>query len=698
MLIIRRLYSCPIRTLVRSSHSLSSRITSTQPSPSQQRALAKYLDYFNRSNWIKQKCLAMGVEHKLLETALIDYKESLLSDSVKGLSLADAIAHIEANSKMDKVLLPAFYTFLADRYPQKVQLLRSLMSFSDLTSPADWHSAARSMKRKIIMHVGPTNSGKTYAALQRLEQCATGIYCGPLRLLAHEVYERLNSKGVPCNLLTGEERRESDGVFKWAATVEMAPVTRKFNVAVLDEIQMIGDRNRGWAWTQALLGLQADEIHVCGEPTAVPLVQAMAKETGDYVQINTYKRLTGLTVKGAGLGGKLTELKRGDCVVTFSRQNIFAVKRQIEEKTQLRAAVIYGSLPPETRAEQAKLFNDPKSVYDVLVASDAIGMGLNLNIGRMIFERVEKWDGMRTKSLTVSEIKQIAGRAGRFGTQYENGEVCTLDDYDMHTLRRAMKVKAPNVMSAGLHPTLEQIESFSKYLPNVPLASLLDRFEDLASLGGRYFLCNLDSQRAIANIIAAVPLTLRDRYIFLLAPCNVKDTLLASRMLTFAKSHASGTECPLEPHISLPTHAPDTIEALRDLEAQHRVIILYMWLSQRFAETFTDVSGANVLKRKCERLINTGLAELSFERRRKKSKPRNRLGDDARVETVDTQTPFSSPSQSDVNQGILDLLPQNKHSRPGVGKKRRSTETVIVNFLKKTLERPTKSEGSEERY
>jgi ATP-dependent RNA helicase SUPV3L1/SUV3 len=104
------------------------------------------------------------------------------------------------------------------------------------------------------MHVGPTNSGKTYAALKRLEEAETGIYAGPLRLLAHEVYERMNDQGVPFNLLTGEERRESDGVEKWAATVEMTPLNKRLDVAVIDEIQMINDEQRGWAWTQALLG------------------------------------------------------------------------------------------------------------------------------------------------------------------------------------------------------------------------------------------------------------------------------------------------------------------------------------------------------------------------------------------------------------------------------------------------------------
>lgn len=114
------------------------------------------------------------------------------------------------------------------------------------------------MKRKIIMHVGPTNSGKTYHALQRFQKAESAVYCGPLRLLAQEVYERSNEGGVPCNLLTGEERRESDGVDKWSCTVEMTNLNSRFDVAVIDEIQMIGDDQRGWAWTSAVLGIFLD--------------------------------------------------------------------------------------------------------------------------------------------------------------------------------------------------------------------------------------------------------------------------------------------------------------------------------------------------------------------------------------------------------------------------------------------------------
>ncbi|KAI8593057.1 P-loop containing nucleoside triphosphate hydrolase protein [Geranomyces variabilis] len=452
------------------------------------------------------------------------------------------------------------------------------MEFSDLTKPADWYKEARRMQRKIILHLGPTNSGKTYAALKRLEECTAGIYCGPLRLLAHEVYERFNSKGVPCNLLTGEERRESDGVQKYAATVEMAPLNRKFEVAVLDEIQMIGDEQRGWAWAQGVLGIQADEIHLCGEPTIIPLIMEMAKDTGDTVEINRYERLTELKVSDNGLGGKLTSLKRGDCVVTFSRQNIFALKRAIEQQTSMRAAVIYGSLPPETRAEQAKQFNDPNGPYDVLVASDAIGMGLNLNIGRMVFECVAKFDGKEVKNLSISQTKQIAGRAGRFGTVYTCGEVCTLDDADMKTMKRLYDAAAPSVLAAGLAPSLEQIEIFAKYLPKEPLSALLERFQDLANLGGRYFLCNLDAQRKIAEFIESVPLTLRDRYTFILAPVDLRNPEMATQMRRFAEAQSEGLECHLDDCVILGDQPPQSIDELKDLEAQHRLIILYMWL------------------------------------------------------------------------------------------------------------------------
>lgn len=118
-------------------------------------------------------------------------------------------------------------------------------------------------------------------------------------------------------------------------------------------------------------------------------------------------------------------LQVGDCIVAFSRNDIHSIKREIERRTQYRCCVVYGNLPPETRVSQATLFNDPQSEYDVLVASDAIGMGLNLNISRVVFSTLWKFDGIERRPLTDSEIKQIAGRAGRFRSLFPTGEVTT---------------------------------------------------------------------------------------------------------------------------------------------------------------------------------------------------------------------------------------------------------------------------------
>lgn len=258
--------------------------------------------------------------------------------------------------------------------------LENQKEVADLRYPAEWYPATREIPRTVHLHVGPTNSGKTYHALKRLEEAETGIYLGPLRLLAHEVYTRLNAKGKPCALVTGEEQRmpEGKGAKMFSCTVEMAPLNTPFEVAVIDEIQMINHRERGWAWTQAFLGLQAREVHLCGEARTVPLMRELCALIGDKVVLHEYERLTPLQVEPRSLRGKLANLQKGDCIVAFTVMGIHALRREIEKKTGKKCAIVYGSLPPETRAQQARLFNDPDNDYDFLVASDAIGMGLNL--------------------------------------------------------------------------------------------------------------------------------------------------------------------------------------------------------------------------------------------------------------------------------------------------------------------------------
>jgi ATP-dependent RNA helicase SUPV3L1/SUV3 len=288
----------------------------------------------------------------------------------------------EAHRKKNTLETRLRYLFYAQAYGGDFTTaeLQNQKEVADLRYPAEWYPATREITRTVHMHVGPTNSGKTYHALKRLEEVDSGIYLGPLRLLAHEVYTRLNAKGKPCALVTGEEQRlpEDNRVNMYSCTVEMAPLNTRFDVAVIDEIQMINHQERGWAWTQAFMGLQAKEIHLCGEARTVPLMRELCALVGDKVHVHEYDRLTPLQVEPQSLQGNLNRLEKGDCIVAFTVLGIHALRREVEKKTGKKCAIVYGSLPPETRAQQARLFNDPDNDYDFLVASDAIGMGLNL--------------------------------------------------------------------------------------------------------------------------------------------------------------------------------------------------------------------------------------------------------------------------------------------------------------------------------
>lgn len=147
-------------------------------------------------------------------------------------------------------------------------------------------------------------------------------------------------------------------------------------MAVIDEIQLLRDPGRGWAWTRAFLGILADEVHVCGEAGAAEILQRICDTTGEVVEVRNYQRLTELTVESTALT-TLDNVQAGDCIVCFSKNDIYSVSRQIEARG-MEVAVIYGGLPPGTKLAQAAKFNDPNNACKVMVATDAIGMGLNL--------------------------------------------------------------------------------------------------------------------------------------------------------------------------------------------------------------------------------------------------------------------------------------------------------------------------------
>jgi len=341
---------------------------------------------------------------------------------------------------------------------------RSMLKRSmDLRLPEEAYPAARAMRRTIHAHLGPTNSGKTHSALEALRAARSGVYCGPLRLLAWEIHDRLSSGGVPCELRTGQEVHEPEGGSEHTScTIEMVSLQRLVDVGVVDEIQMLSHPERGWAWSRALFGLPAESLHVCGSADSLPLIEGLVEACGDALVVHTYKRLTPLQVASRSLGGDLSRVRPGDCVVAFSRREIFSLKQRVEQAAGLSCCVVYGSLPPETRREQARIFNDPSAPQQVLIASDAIGMGLNLNIQRVIFASLSKFDGVSVRALEPTEVKQIAGRAGRYRSLFAAGEVSCLNEGDLAALRTALEAPLRPLSRSGLAPTFEQLELFDR--------------------------------------------------------------------------------------------------------------------------------------------------------------------------------------------------------------------------------------------
>lgn len=289
-------------------------------------------------------------------------------------------------------------------------------------NPKDEYPNARSMTRSFIIHVGPTNSGKTYQSLLRLAAAKSGTYLGPLRLLALEVQEKMLEKGVACSLLTGEEEDIVENETHVSSTVEKANLDTHFDVAVIDECQMIGDPQRGAYWTQAILGIQADEIHCCVAPEGFNILKALIEDCGDSYKVERTERFTPLIFEDRAISF-IQDIREGDALVAFSKKEVL----RIAEFLQLNgkpASIIYGNLPYPARKLQIQRFLDGETKY--VVATDAIGMGLNMPIRRILFVDDKKFDGVNVRPLKGEEVRQIAGRAGRKGL-YEQGYVGFFD-------------------------------------------------------------------------------------------------------------------------------------------------------------------------------------------------------------------------------------------------------------------------------
>jgi hypothetical protein len=216
--------------------------------------------------------------------------------------------------------------------------------------------AARARRREILFIAGPTNSGKTYAAFQKLGAAPRGVYLAPLRLMAAEFWDRMQSAGVHCSLITGEERVIDPFAQHISSTIEMLATDAEYDVAVIDEVQMIGDKDRGWAWTQAIVGVNAKQVILVGSPDAEEIVRAIADRLGEPLEVQRLERLSPLEVAAEPLDMR-EPVEEGTGFISFSRKNVLSWKRSLGGS---ECAAVYGALSPKCAAKKRVAFAQAK--------------------------------------------------------------------------------------------------------------------------------------------------------------------------------------------------------------------------------------------------------------------------------------------------------------------------------------------------
>ncbi|NML15869.1 helicase-related protein [Azohydromonas caseinilytica] len=509
--------------------------------------------------------------------------------------------------------LQAALTRAQDRWEHRAAEMDTLAS---LTSELAFHGypdsfpLARQMQRSVTLFVGPPNSGKTHAAFERLAQALDGAYLAPLRLLALEGRDRLMARDVPCSLLTGEENVPAPEARVVSSTIEMVSTQQPIDVAVIDEAQMIFDSARGWAWTQAIVGVPANEVIIICSAYAVPAIERLLRLCGEQCQVRHFERKQHVQLLGAPV--PIGALKRGDAVVAFSRRDVLMLRDQIADNGH-PVSVIYGALPPEVRRREAERFAHGAS--HVLVATDAIGMGLNLPIRRVLFSTMTKFDGQTERPLDVSEVHQIAGRAGRYG-MHDEGFAGVLREAEPTALRALKDLlprqpRAPRDFKAPVAPGWWHVNTIAARLGLNKLRTVLGIFIEQLRLDDAHFaVAELDQMLELAGLLdeAGGNLSLRDRFVYAQAPVDTRTPMLVEEFLDWVHHHAMTGEAGSPGFLS----EVDEHSRLDRMEQALRACSLWLWVDLRFPGVYGEVDAVQDLRSR----LNDGI-----ERHLKGKKP-----------------------------------------------------------------------------
>ena len=292
--------------------------------------------------------------------------------------------------------------------------------------------------KKIVALLGPTNTGKTYLAIKKMLEFESGIFGLPLRLLAREVYDNCVKEigKDKVALITGEEKIVPGSAQFFICTVESMPKDKIVDFVAVDEIQMCADKERGHIFTDRLLYSRGEKLTIF---LGSQVMKNIIREFINDVEFEKKERLSKLTYSGYK---KISRLDRKTAIIAFSIEEVYALAELIRRQKG-GAAVIMGSLSPKTRNSQVELYQSGD--VDYLVATDAIGMGLNMDINEIYFSNLKKFDGKKTRRLNIIEISQIAGRAGRFKNDGSFGTTGDCENLNSDEIENIEKHNLPDI-------------------------------------------------------------------------------------------------------------------------------------------------------------------------------------------------------------------------------------------------------------
>ena len=493
--------------------------------------------------------------------------------------------------------LKAACTRAQDRWEHRVAELETLEGLNTelaFQGYPDTFEKARRLQRSVTLYVGPPNSGKTHAAFERLAQAFDGAYLAPLRLLALEGRDRLVARGVPTSLLTGEENVPAMGARVVSSTIEMVGTNTPIDVAVIDEAQMIFDPSRGWAWTQAIVAVPANEVIIICSAYAVPAIENLLGLCGERCTVRHFDRKQHVDLLPHPI--PIDALKLGDAVVAFSRRDVLMLRDKIAAGGH-PVSVIYGALPPEVRRREAERFAQGES--HILVATDAIGMGLNLPIRRVLFSTMTKFDGQDDRPLNESEVHQIAGRAGRFGI-HEEGHAGVLKEAEPSAARLLKELlhktpRAPADFKAPVAPNGWHVDTIAARLHKTKLREVLGVFMEQLKLDDAHFaVAELEQMLELAEALdrSAAKLTLKERFIYAQAPVDTRTESQLQAFLDWSGSHA------LTGKAGKPWFLDDVDghSRLDRMEQALRACTLWLWLDLRFPGVYGHVDAVIALR------------------------------------------------------------------------------------------------------